>query len=356
MKYIITALFCCMSIGLYAQNNEFKVSSPNSHAPIGVMGDHLHKKGEVMFSYRFMRMSMNDNLIGSNEVSPVTIATTVPNMFAGMEGMPSTLRVVPTNMAMNMHMLGVMYAPSDWITLMGMGMYLQNDMDLITFQGGSGTTELGTFSTSTSGIGDIKLSALIKLVKNEANAIHLNIGVSMPTGSITETSEVLTPMNMRPTVRAPYPMQLGSRSFDFLPGITYSRIHEKFGWGGQLSSTLRLSDNKENYRFGNKLDVSAWASYGISSWLSSSIRSSFSSVGQIKGQDDDIMLPVQTAHPAFQGGETINVALGVNMIGQSGFVKNQRLALEYGVPVYQNLNGPQMKAISVLTLGWQCAF
>ncbi len=356
MKFIITAFYCCVSIALCAQNNATTVSSPISHAPIGVMGDHLHKKGEVMFSYRFMRMNMNDNLIGSDEVSLVAIATSVPNMFAGMEGMPPTLRVVPTNMTMNMHMLGVMYAPSDWITLMGMGMYLQNDMDLITIQGGSGTTELGTFSTNTSGIGDVKLSALIKLVKKEANAIHLNVGISLPTGSIKETSEVLTPMNMRPTVRAPYPMQLGSGSFDFLPGVTYSRSHEKFGWGGQLSGTLRLTDNKEDYRFGNKLDVSTWASYRISSWLSSSIRPSFSTVGQIKGQDDDIMLPVQTAHPAFQGGETINVALGVNMIGQSGFVKNQRLALEYGVPVYQNLNGPQMKAISVMTLGWQYAF
>jgi len=356
MKFIITAFYCCVSIVLCAQNNATTVTSPNSHAPIGVMGDHLHNKGEVMFSYRFMRMNMNDNLIGNAEISPNKIATTVVNMFAGMEGMPPTLRVVPTNMAMNMHMLGVMYAPSDWITLMGMGMYLQNDMDLITYQAGSGTTELGTFSTNTSGIGDFKLSALVKLVKKGASSIHLNVGISLPTGSITKTSEVLTPMNMKPTVRAPYPMQLGSGSFDFLSGITYSRSYENFGWGGQLSSTLSLADNKEDYRFGNKLDVSAWASYRISSWLSTSIRPTLSTVGQIKGQDDDIMLPVQTAHPAFQGGETISLALGMNVIGQTGFVKNQRVALEYGMPIYQNLNGPQMKTTSVLTLGWQYAF
>jgi len=104
------------------------------------------------------------------------------------------------------------------------------------------------------------------------------------------------------------------------------------------------------------LDVSAWASYRISSWLSTSIRPTLSTVGQIKGQDDDIMLPVQTAHPAFQGGETISLALGMNVIGQTGFVKNQRVALEYGMPIYQNLNGPQMKTTSVLTLGWQYAF
>lgn len=30
----------------------------DGHAPIGVMGDHLHKTGEVMLSYRFMHMDM----------------------------------------------------------------------------------------------------------------------------------------------------------------------------------------------------------------------------------------------------------------------------------------------------------
>ena len=33
------------------------------HAPIGIMGDHLHKKNEFMFSFRFMQMQIKDNLI-----------------------------------------------------------------------------------------------------------------------------------------------------------------------------------------------------------------------------------------------------------------------------------------------------
>ena len=34
---------------------------PDNHAPITVMGDHIHEKGELMFSYRYMHMSMKDN-------------------------------------------------------------------------------------------------------------------------------------------------------------------------------------------------------------------------------------------------------------------------------------------------------
>jgi len=42
----------------------------DSHAPIGVMGDHRHKAGEFMLSYRYMNMQMNENFIGTNAVTP----------------------------------------------------------------------------------------------------------------------------------------------------------------------------------------------------------------------------------------------------------------------------------------------
>jgi hypothetical protein len=37
------------------------VARPDSHAPIGVMGEHMHEAGGVMLSYRYMRMSMDGN-------------------------------------------------------------------------------------------------------------------------------------------------------------------------------------------------------------------------------------------------------------------------------------------------------
>jgi hypothetical protein len=44
-----------------AQDNQWTSARPDGHAPISVMGDHYHKKGEFMFSYRFMPMWMEDN-------------------------------------------------------------------------------------------------------------------------------------------------------------------------------------------------------------------------------------------------------------------------------------------------------
>ena len=45
------------------------ISRPDAHAPIGIMGDHIHKKGEVMFSYRYMRMEMSDLQDGTHDIS-----------------------------------------------------------------------------------------------------------------------------------------------------------------------------------------------------------------------------------------------------------------------------------------------
>ncbi|MEO0773508.1 MAG: hypothetical protein AAFZ04_10040 [Pseudomonadota bacterium] len=42
----------------------------DGHAPIGVMGDHRHATGEIMLSYRFMRMDMGGNQVGSSNLSP----------------------------------------------------------------------------------------------------------------------------------------------------------------------------------------------------------------------------------------------------------------------------------------------
>ena len=345
----------CATMNLANAQEQNPVSKPDSHAPIGVMGDHTHKKGEFMFSYRFMTMTMKDNLMGSDDITPETIVTTIPNRFAGMPGMPPTLRVVPLNMTMNMHMLGAMYAPSDKITLMAMGMLVSSEMEHRTYQGGMGTTVLGNFTTKSSGLGDTKVSALFQLYEKEWTRMHFNLGLSIPTGSITETDQILTPMNATPEARLPYPMQLGSGTWDLLPGITYAGHKESLAWGSQLMGTVRLGDNEEGYHLGNRLEFTNWFSYRLAPWISSSLRLTAMTQGKVEGMDANIMAPVQTADPDRQGGTRIDGGLGVNLIGTKGFLRNQRLAFEFNLPLLQDLNGPQLKTSSVLTVGWQHA-
>lgn len=132
------ASIALVSLALVASSSFGDTVRADSHAPIGVMGDHTHQAGEFMFSYRFMSMTMDGNRSGSDFLSPLDIATSVPNRFFGSPMQPPTLRVVPLDMRMDMHMFGMMYAPTSWLTLMGMTSYKDNSMDHVTFQGGVG--------------------------------------------------------------------------------------------------------------------------------------------------------------------------------------------------------------------------
>lgn len=325
---------------------------PDSHAPIGVMGDHLHKKGEWMLSYRSMQMSMKNNLRGKNSISAEQIVTQVENP----NGPPPTVRVVPTEMSTDMHMLGFMYAPSDKITLMLMLNYLQKEMEHLTYMGMMGATQLGKFTTSSSGVGDTKVSALYGLLDQNGHTIHLNLGLSLPTGSINKQDHVLTPMNTRPVLLMPYAMQLGSGTYDFEPGITYTGNQDRLAWGMQFLATLPLAENEQNYTWGNKYKLTAWSSYRVADWSSLSMRLTYTDESSIDGFDTRITAPVTTANPDNYGSNRLDFAIGVNLIGRRGEIRGHRLAFEYQSTIDQDVNGVQLEMQSMLTLGYQYAF
>ena len=344
--------FAAAAIALLCGASVQADTRPDSHAPISVMGDHLHKAGEWMFSYRFMQMSMKGNQDGTSSISPDEIATTVSNRFANPPMMPPTLRVVPTSMDMKMHMIGVMYAPSDRITLMGMMNYLDNEMDHITYAGPTGTAQLGTFTTGSSGIGDTTFSALVRLWVADGDQLHATMGLSLPTGSTDETAEVLSPMNTRPTLRMPYPMQLGSGTFDPILGLTWTRTGDRFSGGAQWRSTLRVADNDDDYRLGDEHRLTGWLSYLASDRTSFSARVGLVERGTIDGMDPNIMAPVQTADPDRYGFTRWEFSLGANFLLPG---ERNRLALEFIAPVSQDLNGPQLETDWQVVLGWQFA-
>ncbi len=334
----------------------------DDHAPIGVMADHAHKKGGVMVSVRHMHMEMQDNQIGTDSVSPDTIVTTVPNRFFGNPMQPPTLRIVPTEMRTDMTMVGVMYAPSDAVTLMAMGSYIEKEMEHITYAGGMGTAIQGEFTTNPKGMGDITLGGIFPVLglsdrkAKSSQELNLRAAISLPTGSTTKTAQILTPMGAQPIVRVPYMMQLGSGTWDLKPAATFKGWAGKLGYGAQYAGTIRTGTNDEGYRFGDVHEGTAWLSYLPAQWISLSGRVKARSTGRVQGIDPVIMGPVQTANPDFQGGERIDLMAGVNLVGTHGPLAGHRLAFELGKPVYQDLNGPQMAGDWMFTIGWQKAF
>ena len=151
-----------------AHEGHWTAARPDGHAPISVMGDHMHAMGEWMVSYRFMTMDMEGLLDGSN-------AVTASSQLTGMTTM------VPTKMTMDMHMFGTMYAISDKWTLMAMLNYLDNDMDMIMAMGAMRMPM--KMNAKSSGLGDIKLAGLYDLAQwDSGRRMHLKLGLNLPTG------------------------------------------------------------------------------------------------------------------------------------------------------------------------------
>jgi hypothetical protein len=105
----------------------------HTHAPISVMGDHTHHAGGWMLSYRHMDMSMSGLRSDTQDLS----TSAALNDFM----------LVPADMDMQMNMLGVMYAPTDRITLMAMLNHQRNDMTIQTRMGNRFKTSSNSTAT-----------------------------------------------------------------------------------------------------------------------------------------------------------------------------------------------------------------
>jgi hypothetical protein len=311
-------------------------AKPTAHAPIGVMADHVHPKGGVMLSYRYMRMGMDDLMNNDDGISRRKVL--------------QDFMVTPTRMDMQMHMIGAMVAPIDRVTLMVMIPYLQNEMDHRTRSG-------VTFTTRSQGIGDVRVSALIDLWHDERHRIHANLGIGFPTGSIT--AEDKTPASGGSKVRLPYPMQLGSGSYELLPGLTYNGYADPYSWGAQVLSQIRLNENHAGYRLGDEYELTAWGARELADWVSASLRFAWHQNVNISGREQSSSVNpnmVPTADPGRQAAMRLDTLFGFNFVVPGTPLAGTRFAIEAGLPIYQRVDGPQLGTSWIMTVGAQYAF
>ena len=313
-------------------------SRPDSHAPIGVMGDHGHKSREIMIAYRFMGMQMEGLQSGTESVEAADVL--------------HDFMAVPTQMSMRMHMLGAMFAPHDRGTLMVMTNYLQKHMDMTGAHhstGGAHGHAAMPHEMSSAGLGDTKVEAILSLWKWHKLSLIGNAGVSLPTGSIEQTGENKQIL--------PYPMQLGSGSFELRPGVTLAGYLGSWSYGSQLRGRLPLNTNARNYQYGNAYTATVWGARRLSAWLSLGARLRFAQWDTFTGSDADLNPMMSPNHRAdWRGGRQLTLAISGNLLVPTGALAGQRLAIEFQRPMYQDFTGTQLKTTWELMFGWQYAF
>lgn len=316
---------------------------PHPAIPAGVIGAHMLQQGAVSLTYTPMIMGMDKNYIGSSTVSQQYIATQIPYVPLGPTTMkPPTLRIVPASMSAEMNMLHLMFGLTDTVNFMVMGDYISKSMTMTTFAGMKGSTVLGNSSSSTEGWGDTSFVGLVRLYQDNIHHVHLNLGLSVPSGSITQQATMLSPMGTPMTMRANYAMQLGAGTYDGLYGATYTGKLGPWSWGLVYRGRAAFADNNQGYRWGPSNEVTGWGAYEVLNGLSLTARAAGSEWGSIHGYDYLISGPMQAADPNNYGGRRVELFGGLEYKIHGVGPTAVRLAVEGGAPVYQYLNGPQM--------------
>jgi hypothetical protein len=327
----------------------------DGHAPAGVMFDHMHNAGEFMVGYRYFWSRANgDTLNGTRAVSDDEII----DFGCGSR----ECHMKQSEMTMQMHMLDIMYAPTDGLTLMVMPQWMTMDMTMAPLEhmGGGMGGHMENHSHGTEGIGDTIFGAMIRLSKGPGVDLHTSLMFSAPTGSVDE--KVMCAAHGGGGSPEPcfthYMMQLGSGTWDFMPSLTYRGSAGPWTWGAQVGGTIRMEDeNDSGYRLGDIFQATAWGSYRFADWISASVRVLHSQQGEIEGHYNDHH--GHSSPPDLQynyGGRFWDIGFGINTVVPSGFLKGHRLSAEWLQPIEDDVNGYQQEREGSLWINWSKAF
>jgi Protein of unknown function (DUF3570) len=379
--------------------------------PAGVLFGHtLDKAGDMMVGYRYMRSQQGGDLLyGTHAASePWVIANGCP----GTNG----CTLFPREMTMSMHMLDLMVAPTDWLTLMLMPQFMDMEMSLYRPSSlpppdhGLQIHTHGAHGHETGGIGDTGLYALVKLFDVPNHHLHVTAGFSAPTGDVgiklKEGTKNLDGAYIH------YGMQLGSGTWDFKPSLTYTGKSDEWSWGAQVGGTKRLeSRNESGFALGDLFETSVWGGYDLTHWLSATVRAAYTWQGSIKGRyprstHKDNQLPScnssvyiyadfdpETGEPITQpylhqadynacltaiedakrindaadrpspmdassnyGGHYVDIGFGLSAAVPTGPLAGNKLSFEWLQPVYTNVNGYQLDRDGALSFTWSYGF
>ena len=296
--------------------------------------EHPHSKGTFMFEAMAMRMSMNGLRAGTSDVSTRDAHSPLgkhPEFRYGM---------VPKDMTMDMYMLMPMYNITKDLSTMLMINYLSNSMDMVAASDSTCTSTM-----ETSGLGDTQLSLSYKFLDDSFAA---SMELSMPTGSIDEKSKMKMFMGgqcVTHNMFSPYAMQLGSGTYDVKPSLTYLGAYYTWRYGAQVSYKYRIGENDNGYTLGDKAMTKLWVRKPVSMVTLSGVID-IAKWGAIDGTDpsvptklmDGVTLGSPTAFSSNYGGTQVDFTIGASMP-----VSVVAVGLDLTLPVYQDLNGLQMK-------------
>jgi hypothetical protein len=262
----------------------------------------------------------------------------------------SLFDVSPSDLVTQGFSVDLQYGVTDRITLSARGTFAQKTMDHLAALEGQPNAYL-FYQTTSSGIEDVEIHALYHVLSTRDIRFHVHGGASIPIGAID--SDDVTPFSDPGKTQLPYQQQLGSGTFDLLPGFTFNMQNDRASLGLQGRAAIRLGENDRGWTLGDLYVGNLWAGFKTSDWVSASAGIRYSSWGNVEGFDEELDPNESPANNTLtQGGWRVDLPVGLNFVLPEGQFEGHRLGVEFLIPLHQDLDGPQLKHSWSLAAGW----
>jgi hypothetical protein len=313
---------------------------PDAKAPVSITEDRILPAGDFQVGLRYVFSDMSGQAFGTDSL---TI-----NQVLGL------FDVAPSEMVTQGFAVDLLWGATEHLTVTATGTFAQKTMDHLAKLDGQANAYL-FYQTQAAGIQDIRVNALYNVLSLGDARFHVHGGVSLPIGAID--SDDVTPFSDPHATQLPYSQQLGSGTFDLIPGFTFNVQNEKASLGLQGKATIRLGENNRGWTLGDLYEGNMWGGIKASHWASVSLGARYSSWGNVEGFDEDMDPNESPAHNTLtQGGWRVDLPVGINFIMPEGQLEGHRVGVEFLLPIHQNLDGPQLKHSWSIALGWSMGF
>ena len=289
---------------------------PDYVFPAGVKGCKNMMSKKIMFGYKFGAMESKSLKDGTNNINH----SSVQNLGYSM---------TPLKMNMDMHMFSAMYAVNEKISVMAMLPYIEKKMEMKMLTGGMAGM---THSVNSRGIGDLSIAGVFKI----SNKSNFKLALSIPVAEFNEKD-----LNMSGVLKTlPYPLQLGSGTYDITLGYSFQEVFEDWSYGVQANVLKRIDYNSEGWKYGDKREISTWIARPISKSFSVSLGLDVEHQENISGRSANRNNMIPTWSEYNQSHLRVSSNIGINY----KFPKSKsRIGIQCGTPIYRDVNGPQME-------------
>ncbi len=362
LLYILTAFFV-LSYPIYAHAFiGLCCGKCGGNMPMNIPGGGCPETHEFRFKLSPLFMKMDGLRNGTDSVEPGSILG-MPTMMGKPTG---KFMAVPTDMDMYMTNLTAGYSFTDNFFGGIMFMWMRKDMDMRFNSTMKMMTGQDGFTMKSNGMGDTMIMTKYRLYANDplipTKQVSLLLALSMPTGSIDEKNSE-HPLAARKAEQLPYGMQPGSGTFDPKIGILYQGSTSPLWWGVNLTYTPRVYRNSRDYNMGDEFHYDLYGMYQLRYNFVAELQLNGKWWNHIEGEMDEAVSgasgratqgdpasPYATSlwDPHNYGGNQISVTAGI----QWQPLPLNIVDLQVGVPVYRDLNGPQLEEDYRVMLTW----